>query len=71
MRKFRLRQAEYPHVGLAMKESFTRDKADFLTHEREFGGKVFYIYSTKVNGKKVIMNPDVIEIRKEIDRLEK
>jgi len=32
---------------------------------------VFYIFSSKANGKKVIMNPDVIdEIRNEINRLE-
>jgi site-specific DNA-methyltransferase (adenine-specific) len=39
--------------------------------ESEFGGKVFYIFSSKANGKKVIMNPEVIEeIRTEINRLE-
>jgi hypothetical protein len=32
---------------------------------------VFYIFSSKANGRKVIMNPGIIdEIRKEIDRLE-
>ncbi|MDD2200351.1 MAG: hypothetical protein PHE08_11550 [Bacteroidales bacterium] len=39
--------------------------------EKEFGGKVFYIFSSKANGKKVIMNPEIIEeIRIEINRLE-
>ncbi len=32
MRTFRLRQAEYPLAGLAMKESFARDQADFLAY---------------------------------------
>lgn len=32
MRSFRIRQAEYPVVGLAMKESFTRDQAEFLAY---------------------------------------
>lgn len=43
------------------------------THERfkkQYGGKVFYIYSEKVNGKKVIANKEVIEeIQEEITRL--
>jgi hypothetical protein len=45
-----------------------------MTHkkfENEFGGKVFYIFSSKESGKKVIMNREVIEeIRTEINRLE-
>jgi len=43
------------------------------THEKfkkQFGGQVFYIYSIKQNGTKVIQNKDVItEIQKEIERL--
>ena len=43
------------------------------THEkfiREYGGKVFYIFSSKVGERKEIVNKDVIdEIRKEIERL--
>ncbi len=43
------------------------------THEKfynEFGGKVFYVFSVKDNGKKRIANEEVIEeIRKEIERL--
>lgn len=47
-------------------------KKTHLKFESEFGGKVFYIFSSKANGKKVIMNPEVIEeIRVEINRLEK
>lgn len=43
------------------------------THEKfkkQFGGQVFYIYSIKQNGTKVIQNKDVItEIQKEIEKL--
>jgi hypothetical protein len=43
------------------------------THKKftsQFGGKVFYIFSEKVNGKKEIANEEVIfEIQKEIERL--
>lgn len=39
--------------------------------EKEFGGKVFFIYSRKINKKAKIDNPEVIEeIKKEIKRLE-
>jgi hypothetical protein len=39
--------------------------------ESKFGGKVFYIFSSRSNGKKIIMNPEVIDaIRKEIYHLE-
>ncbi|ARN57281.1 MjaI restriction endonuclease [Sedimentisphaera salicampi] len=37
----------------------------------DFGGKVFYVFSSKVNGKKVIRNHEVVEeIKEEIRRLE-
>ena len=43
------------------------------THKKfkaKFGGSVFYIYSEKVNGKKVIANEEVVEdIKKELERL--
>jgi len=43
------------------------------THEKfkkKYGGSVFYIFSTKINGKKEIANKEVIdEIRAEIERL--
>lgn len=43
------------------------------THEKfkkQYGGKVFYIYSEKVNNKKVIANIEVVdEIKEEIARL--
>lgn len=37
-----------------------------------FGGKVFYVFSTKINGKKDIVNKEIIEkIKKEVERLKK
>ncbi len=43
------------------------------THKKftaKFGGKVFYIFSEKVNGKKEIANKEIVtEIQKEIERL--
>jgi hypothetical protein len=40
--------------------------------EEKYGGKVFFLYSTKLGTKKVIHNSEVIDkIRKEIDRLKK
>lgn len=42
------------------------------THKKfskKYGGPVFYIFSEKINGKKVISNKEVIEeIKKEIER---
>ncbi|AQQ09652.1 MjaI restriction endonuclease [Sedimentisphaera cyanobacteriorum] len=36
-----------------------------------FGGKVFYVFSSKVNGKKMIRNHEVVEeIKEEIRRIE-
>lgn len=44
------------------------------THERftkEFGGRVFYVFSQKAGNKKVIRNPEVIrEIQQEIEKLQ-
>lgn len=37
----------------------------------KYGGKVFYIFSSKIGDKKVIMNNEIIEeIKEEIRRLE-
>lgn len=45
------------------------------THEKflkQYGGKVFYIYSAKINDKKEIANKEVIEeIQKEVERLKR
>jgi hypothetical protein len=56
-------------LGQIFKERGLQEK----THEKftkQFGGKVFYIFSSKVGDKKVILNKDVIdEIKAEIVRL--
>ena len=56
-------------LGQIFKERGLQEK----THEKftkQFGGKVFYIFSSKVGDKKVILNKDVIdEIKAEIIRL--
>ena len=70
------------YIGLQIKpvnekiqlpEIFKERKIQKKTHEkftREFGGKVFYIFSTKVNGRKEIVNIDVVnDIKLEIERL--
>lgn len=60
--------------GIQLSQIFKEKGLQEKTHEKfekEFGGKVFYIFSSKANGKKVIRNVDVIdEIRTEINRLE-
>lgn len=60
--------------GIQLPEIFKEKSLQLKTHEKfekEFGGKVFYIFSAKADGKKVIMNPVIIdEIRLEINRLE-
>lgn len=59
--------------GIQLSQIFKEKGLQQKTHEKfadEFGGSVFYIFSSKTNGKKVIMNPEVIkEIRTEIKRL--
>lgn len=61
--------------GIQLSQIFKEKGLQLKTHEkfeREFGGKVFFIFSSKANGKKIIMNPEVIdEIREEISLLEK
>lgn len=60
--------------GIQLAQIFKEKGLQLKTHkkfEKDFGGKVFYIFSSKGNGKKVIMNTEVIdEIRTEINRLE-
>ncbi|MDD4155355.1 MAG: MjaI family restriction endonuclease [Candidatus Cloacimonetes bacterium] len=59
--------------GIQMSQIFKEKTIQLKSHEmfeEKFGGKVFYIFSSKANGKKVIMNPEVIEeIKQEIFRL--
>ena len=61
--------------GIQLSQIFKEKGIQEKTHTKfkeELGGKVFYIFSSKADGKKIIMNPEVIEeIRKEISQLEK
>lgn len=46
--------------------------ANFQEFQKVFGGKVFYVFSTKINGKKEIVNKEIIEeIKTEVERLKK
>ena len=60
--------------GIQLSQIFKEKGLQEKTHakfEKEFGGKVFYVFSTNINKKKIIMNPEVIgEIQDEISRLE-
>ncbi len=60
--------------GIQIPQIFKEKNIQENTHKQfkeEFGGKVFYIFSSKSNGKKVIVNTEVIEdIKSEIVRLE-
>jgi hypothetical protein len=61
--------------GIQLPEIFKERAIQEETHHKfteVFGGKVFYIFSTKINGKKEIFNKDIIdEIKKEVERLKK
>lgn len=60
--------------GIQLSQIFKEKELQKKSHEKfskEYGGKVFYIFSSKVNGKKVIMNIEIIdEIMAEVKRLE-
>lgn len=60
--------------GIQLAQIFKEKELQLKTHDKftkEFGGKVFYIFSSKSGDKKVIMNIEIIdEIRQEIQRLE-
>ncbi len=50
--------------GIQLSQIFKERRIQEKTHhkfEEEFGGKVFYVFSSKSNGKKVIVNLEVIE----------
>ncbi|HPC35066.1 MAG TPA: MjaI family restriction endonuclease [Candidatus Marinimicrobia bacterium] len=59
--------------GIQLAQIFKEKELQWKTHEKftkEFGGKVFYVYSLKSGDRKVIMNKEVIaEIQQEIKRL--
>ena len=59
--------------GIQLPEIYKEKAIQEETHKKfteVFGGKVFYVFSTKINGKKDIVNKEVIEeILKEVERL--
>lgn len=61
--------------GIQLPEIFKEKNLQAKTHLKfteVFGGKVFYIFSTKINGKKEIVNKEIIEeIKSEVERLQK
>jgi len=61
--------------GIQLSRIFKEKGFQLLTHgkfTKEFGGTVFYVYSTRSGDKKIIVNSEVIdEIRKEIKNLER
>jgi hypothetical protein len=61
--------------GIQLSQIFKERDLQLKSHERftkQYGGRVFYIFSTKVDDKKEISNKEVIdEIRQEIERLGK
>jgi hypothetical protein len=62
------------HQGIQLSQIFKEKVLQLKTHEKfknEFGGNVFYVFSSKAGDKKIIRNLDVIDkIREEIKRLE-
>lgn len=71
--KFTGLQIKPVNQGIQLAQIFKERKIQIKTHqkfEKKYGGKVFYIFSSKANGKKVIVNTEVIdEIKNEIERL--
>ncbi len=61
--------------GIQLSQIYKEKEFQKKAHEKftkKYGGKVFYIYSSKSGDKKIIMNPEVIdEILAEIKRLKK
>ena len=63
------------HQGIQLSQIFKERNLQSKSHNQftqQFGGKVLYVYSSTVNKKKEIRNPDVIdEIKAEMQRLNK
>lgn len=61
--------------GIQLSQIFKEKGLQLKTHEKftkQYGGKVFYIFSSKVGERKEIRNKEVIaEIKQEIERLKK
>jgi len=66
-------QVKPVNSGIQLPEIFKEKEIQLKSHEKftaKYGGKVFYVYSSKKDGKKEIVNVEVIdEIRNEIKRL--
>jgi Mor family transcriptional regulator len=61
---------EIPYPQIIKEKDLQRKAHEKFT--KEFGGKVFYVFSSKVKDRKEIRNKEVInEIRREIIRLKK
>jgi uncharacterized protein YcgL (UPF0745 family) len=61
---------EYNYLRFTKKEPSKKKPTKKFTEV--FGGKVFYVFSTKINGKKEIVNKDIIdEIKNEVETLKK
>lgn len=60
--------------GIQLSQIYKERNLQEKTHEKftnDFGGKVFYVFSAKVNGRKEIVNTEIVdEIAAEIKRLE-
>ena len=61
--------------GIQLSQIFKEKELQLKTHEKftnRYGGKVFYIFSSKVGERKEIKNKEVIaEIKQEMERLKK
>jgi hypothetical protein len=61
--------------GIQLSQIFKEKELQLKSHEKfteKYGGKVFYVFSTKVGERKEIRNKEVIaEIKQEIERLER
>jgi len=66
-------QVKPVNAGIQLPEIFKEKSIQAKSHEKftaKYGGKVFYIYSVKRDGKKEIVNIEVIpEIQREMERL--
>jgi hypothetical protein len=63
------------NAGIQLPEIFKEKALQAKTHDKfigKYGGKVFYVFSEKIDGKKMIANKEVVEeIKQEIERLKK
>ena len=66
-------QIKPQHKGIQLSQLYqekNRQRASHQQFSQQYGGQVFYVFSTTVSGKKEILNPEVVgEIKNEIARL--